>query len=234
MHLLLSLLIFWSCNDAQPLPSNTSGKEQNTALLTNKFLALGDSYTIGQSVEVKYRWPNIFQDSLAMLGIDIEEPTIIARSGWRTDALLSAALTEVTESDYGLVSLLIGVNNQYQGRSVEDYRPEFEELLRFAIARVGGDKSRVFVLSIPDYGCTPFGSSRADEIAIEIDAFNNANKEITENLGVAYFDITPASRLAKQNPELVASDGLHPSGEQYILWVREVLKNSEFIGSLTD
>ncbi len=232
MTYLIALLVsFFACQEVSVQPGSGN---QNPAEppITKKFLALGDSYTIGQSVPEEYRWPNLLQDSLEVMGIDFKEPQIIATTGWRTDQLLRAAITEATESDYGLVSLLIGVNNQFQGRSVEDYRPEFEELLQFAIARAGGDSSRVFVLSIPDYGCTPFGESRAEQIGRAVDQFNDANKEITENYGVAYFDITGISREGKYRPELVASDGLHPSGEQYILWVQEVLKNPDFISAI--
>lgn len=190
-----------------------------------KFLALGDSYTIGESVPVSYRWPVQLADSLNQRGIDCIEPTIIATTGWRTDNLKNAIIKAKLKPEYNLVSLLIGVNNYYQGKSIESYGPEFEELLNMAIKLADGIASSVFVLSIPDYGCTPFGKDNQEKITFGIDAFNAVNKSITEKLGVKYYSITDISRKGITEPDLVASDGLHPSGKMYSEWVKRILSD---------
>jgi lysophospholipase L1-like esterase len=182
------------------------------------FLALGDSYTIGESVPEKERWPVLLAKRLNAKGYQVEEPRIIATTGWRTDDLKNAIDKANLVNSYGLVSLLIGVNNQYQGKSVESYKPEFEELLRRAIELAGGRKDRVFVVSIPDYGYTPFGQPKQETISHAIDAFNNANREITLRYGVRYYYITELTRKGLEKPELVAPDKLHPSGAMYALW----------------
>jgi len=193
------------------------------------FLALGDSYTIGESVSEDQRWPVQLAKKMTENGISVESPRIIATTGWRTDELKAAIESADDLSPrYDMVSLLIGVNNQYQGRSVDSFAPEFEELLQIAIDKAGSEKAHVFVVSIPDYGKTPFGAAKEEEIARELDAYNAISKEIAERYGVAYYDITPISREAKDKPELVASDKLHPSGEMYKRWValfyKEVMK----------
>lgn len=189
-----------------------------------KFLALGDSYTIGESVQQNERWPVQLSEALNRKGFRFESPKIIATTGWRTDDLKGAVIAEDPAKDFDLVSLLIGVNNQYQGRSASDYEPEFEELLNMAISFAGGDKEKVFVVSIPDYGYTPFGKEKQATISEEIDAFNSINRSVAEKYGISYFDITPLSRKGFEDPELVASDGLHPSGKQYRLWVEIILQ----------
>jgi len=186
-----------------------------------RFLALGDSYTIGQSVPENERWPVQLANVLQSQGITTEEVRIIAQTGWRTDNLRNAIVNANLKSDYNLVSLLIGVNNQYQGGSISTYSTEFEELLQTAIELAGNDKSNVMVISIPDYAYTPFGNGSAT-ISRQIDQFNAVNKNITDRYGVAYHNITPISRRGLAEPNLVASDGLHPSGEQYTLWVNQV------------
>jgi len=190
------------------------------------FLALGDSYTIGQSVAGNECWPNQFTYALSYQGYNVEETKIIAQTGWRTDNLKLAISQQQPLTGYNLVSLLIGVNNQYQGGSIQIYATEFEELLKIAIALAGNSPEHVFVLSIPDYAYTPFG--KGDQtISTQIDQFNAVNKHITENYHVKYVDITPISRNGLIQPELVASDGLHPSGKMYALWVQEILKSVE-------
>jgi lysophospholipase L1-like esterase len=184
-----------------------------------KFLALGDSYTIGESVNESERWPMQLLQQLQSKGYECQPPQIIATTGWRTDDLKNAIAKRKPEKDFNLVSLLIGVNNQYQGKSVESYTPEFEELLNIAIEHAGGDKSKVFVVSIPDYGYTPFGRNKQAAISKDIDEFNAANKAITEKYGIKYFNITEISRKGFDDPTLVANDGLHPSGKMYALWV---------------
>lgn len=190
------------------------------------FLALGDSYTIGQSVSTPESWPEQFASSLAYKGFDVRETKIIAQTGWRTDNLKNAINNQQPLTGFNLVSLLIGVNNQYQGRSLESYAVEFEELLKTAIFLAGNSKDHVFVLSIPDYAFTPYGNGNP-AISTQIDLFNSVNRQITENYGVSYTDITPISRNGLANPELVASDGLHPSGIMYGLWVEEIMKKIE-------
>jgi lysophospholipase L1-like esterase len=190
-----------------------------------KFLALGDSYTIGESVPVKERWPVQLIDALSLKGLDCSNPRIIATTGWRTDNLRSAIKNANLSSDYTLVSLLIGVNDFYQGRTIDSYKPEFEELLKTAIKLAGGDKTKVFVVSIPDFGYTPFGKSSQPVISRGIDEFNNANRSITKLLGVTYVTITDISRRGLDDPSLVAGDGLHPSGKMYSEWVTRIVTN---------
>jgi lysophospholipase L1-like esterase len=188
-----------------------------------KFLALGDSYTIGESVAEDQRWPVQLVKELEKTGKSFSPPRIIATTGWRTDDLKNAIQKENLSNDYDLVSLLIGVNNQYQGKSAEAYAPEFEELLMMAIQFAGGDKSKVFVVSIPDYGFTLFGKEKQEMITKELNEFNRINKEIADKNGVQYFNITDISRKGIEDPELVAGDGLHPSGKMYAEWVNTIL-----------
>lgn len=187
------------------------------------YLALGDSYTIGQGVGEAERYPVQLRDSLKKSGIKTDSLLIIARTGWTTDELSRGIDATETYPPYDLVTLLIGVNNQYRGRDIENYRDEFVELLNRAIGFAGNDRSRVVVLSIPDWGVTPFAAGRdRAKIAQEIDAFNNVNRQESEQAGVAWLDITEISRLAADRPELLAPDGLHPSGLMYRMWVDEL------------
>ena len=181
------------------------------------YLALGDSYTIGQSVSEADRFPNQTVSLLRNKGVSIQDPRIIATTGWTTRNLLDAMDAAALKDNYDVVSLLIGVNNQYQGKSIEEYKTEFALLLTRAIQYGGNKPTHVFVLSIPDYSVTPFaaGSDRA-KIASEIDQFNAVNKSIAIQMGVNYIDITPISR--EPDPSLIANDGLHPSGKQYKKW----------------
>ncbi|MEP6736478.1 MAG: GDSL-type esterase/lipase family protein [Chryseolinea sp.] len=192
-----------------------------------KFLALGDSYTYGQSVATSEKWPMQLIKALRAIGLDCDDAKIIATSGWRTDDLINA-LNEDTpsNSNYNLVSLLIGVNNYYQGGSATKYRTEFEQLLRTAIQFAQGQKQNVLVFSIPDYGYTPFGQSNQGTITQGIDAFNSINEQITSSFGVPYLNITDISRLGLTQSDLVAGDGLHPSGKQYGLWVQRIIDSS--------
>jgi len=192
-----------------------------------KFLALGDSYTIGESVVATERWPVQLMDSLNARGLEYLDYRIIAVTGWRTDNLKEAIHDAKIKEEYTLVSLLIGVNNYYQGKSAESYKPEFEELLRTAIRIAGGATSRVFVLSIPDYGYTPFGKNNQETISKGIDSFNAANKSITQQLGVKYINITDISRRGLTEPDLVAFDGLHPSGKMYSEWIQRIITDAK-------
>lgn len=189
-----------------------------------RFLALGDSYTIGESVEPSGRWPVQLAQMLKSEGIAVDDPQIIATTGWTTDELAKGIQQASPTGPYDLVSLLIGVNNQYRGRSVDGYREEFRALLLQAIAFAGGNVDRMVVLSIPDWGVTPFAEGRdREKIAREIDSFNSVNREEAAKLGVAYVDVTPVSRAAENDPALLAADGLHPSGVMYHEWARLVL-----------
>lgn len=193
-------------------------------VMSIKFLALGDSYTIGESVQENERWPVQLAEAIRATGKEIEKPRIIATTGWRTDQLKKAIEEAHLSNEYGLVSLLIGVNNQYQKKTAESYAPEFEELLNMAISLAGGKKQNVFVVSIPDYGYTPFGKPRQAEISAAIDQFNLVNKTITDKIGVKYISITDLTRQGLEKPEYVAGDGLHPSGKMYALWTSRIAK----------
>jgi lysophospholipase L1-like esterase len=183
------------------------------------YLALGDSYTIGENVPADDRFPAILAARLEDKKIKADTK-IIATTGWTTGNLLNAiATSDITGKKYELVSLLIGVNNQYQGRTLDEYKRQFTQLLNISINFADGRKERVFVVSIPDYGYTPFGRNSQAQISREIDEFNAANKAIADSLGIRYFDITPISRKSVSDPDLVAGDGLHPSAKQYTQWV---------------
>lgn len=193
-----------------------------------KYLALGDSYTIGESVSEAERWPNQLRDSLNKKGYAIGKPTIIATTGWRTDNLKNAMNIAQLKPEYDLVSLLIGVNNQYQGKSSDQYAIEFEDLLKTAIHLAKGRKENVFVVSIPDYGFTPFGKPKKEAITKAIDLFNEINARITYKYKVQYFNITEISRDGLADPSLVAGDGLHPSGKMYAQWVELIVRDLEW------
>jgi len=186
------------------------------------FLALGDSYTIGEAVSQRESFPFQLVSQLKNTGLDFSaSPKIIAKTGWTTSELQAAIKADNTVKTYELVTLLIGVNNQYRGNSIDTYRKEFKELLQTAINFAGGNKKHVFVVSIPDWGVTPFAKQSGRDpkvIAQEIDSFNAVNKEETQAMGITYTDITPASRNASTDPALIANDGLHPSGKMYADW----------------
>lgn len=202
------------------LKTDTAIVKDTVSNNTYAYLALGDSYTIGESVSESDRYPVQTAALLKQEGIHFFAPEVIARTGWTTADLLRAINnTAPSQIKYDIVTLLIGVNNQYQGLSRSQYTEEFTSLLNKAIAYAGNNKGRMFVLSIPDYSVTPFGNgSNAAFIAKEIDAFNEINKEITTNTGIQYIDITSSTRLAANDPSLTATDGLHPSGKEYAKW----------------
>lgn len=189
-----------------------------------RFLALGDSYTIGESVSPEERWPGQLAAMLRERGIDVAEPEIVATTGWTTDELAAAIAENQPRGPFELVSLLIGVNNQYRGRPLEEYREQFRGLLDQAIAFAADEPGRVLVLSIPDWSVTPYavGRDRA-QIAREIDAFNRVNRDEAVRAGARYVDVTPISRMAAFNVALVAEDGLHPSGLMYRSWAELAL-----------
>jgi lysophospholipase L1-like esterase len=191
----------------------------------SRFLALGDSYTIGEGVAPSERWPEQLVTLLRTHGIALAEPEIIARTGWTTDELSTAMDAHVFHPPYALVTLLIGVNNQYRGRDLENYRSEFRALLERAIELAGKRPQRVVVVSIPDWGVTRFGRGSGRDpakIASELDAYNAANAEIAKMLHVAYVDVTTASRDGGERADMLVADGLHPSATMYRRWAEAV------------
>jgi len=191
-----------------------------------RFLALGDSYTIGEGVAAADRWPAQLVALLGERGVRVAPPEIIARTGWTSSQLASAITDAAPRGPYDLVTLLVGVNDQYRGLDVDGYRPRFVALLERAIAFAGGRPERVIVVSIPDWSVTPFAlSSGRDlgETAVAIARFNRVNREETAKKGARWVDVTPASQRAAGGGTLLARDGLHPSAAQYATWARLVL-----------
>jgi len=222
---IMIIFIAFSCgSDSQKhtIPDksdNSDEMEQEQPKL--RYLALGDSYSIGESVDPSMRYPVQIADSLEKRGYLMEDPRIIAVTGWTTSDLKAGIAAASPQGPYDLVSLLIGVNNQYQGLDMNTYKKEFGELIDQSILFAGNDTGRVIVLSIPDWGVTPFASGRdRDKIAREIDQYNAINKEITLSRGIVWIDVTAISRLALNDATLIAGDGLHPSGKMYTEWVR--------------
>jgi lysophospholipase L1-like esterase len=191
-----------------------------------RYLALGDSYTIGEGVAEDSRWPVQLARALRGEGTALDDPDIIAATGWTSDELDAAIDTAQPADDYDLVSLLIGVNNQYRGRAVDEYRLDFYALLERAIGFAAGRSDRVLVLSIPDWGATRFGRDSGRDLAVvadELDAYNDAARGICATRGVAFVDITPVSRDRGTQPEMLADDGLHPSAAMYARWTQLAL-----------
>jgi len=185
------------------------------------YLALGDSYTIGESVGDNERFPVQLASRLSADDIDISAPVIIAKTGWTTDELLAAIKEKNVTDTFSIVTLLIGVNNQYRGRSAEEYRGELKQLIDIAVNYAGGNKEHVFVLSIPDWGVTPFAEGRErKKIASEIDEYNRVKIEECDIAGINYYDITELTRI--NDASLTASDGLHPSAKMYKMWVDKI------------
>jgi lysophospholipase L1-like esterase len=189
-----------------------------------RILALGDSYTIGESVGSAERWPNRLAAMMRARGLSVAVPQIVARTGWTTDELSAGIDAAKPQGPYDVVTLLIGVNNQYRGRGLDEYRLQFRALLTRAIGLAGARPGHVVVLSVPDWGVTPFATGRdRAQIAKEIDAFNAVNRAETREAGAHYVDIVPVSRRAASDTKLTASDGLHPSAALYEEWARLVL-----------
>lgn len=187
------------------------------------YLALGDSYTIGEQVLPADNFPNKTVSTLKEKGVDAADPVIIATTGWTTDELATAIREHNINETFSVVSLLIGVNNQYRGRTVENYREEFLSLLNQAMFFADNQPNRVFVLSIPDWGVTPFAADRDKaKIAAEIDAYNDACRGITEMLHCNYIEITESTRHNGHNPDFLAPDLLHPSGMEYAIWANRL------------
>jgi lysophospholipase L1-like esterase len=186
------------------------------------YLALGDSYTIGEGVPVYESFPYQTVQLLRKAGYHVYAPEIVAKTGWTTDELQTGINNTKLLPGYDIVSLLIGVNNQYRGRSPEEYTRQLEALLQQAV-RFCVTYRQVFVISIPDWGVTPFAEGRnRSAIAHEIDTFNAINKMMAEKYKVHYIDITPGSRLAAQDTSLLTTDQLHPSGKEYGNWAEKL------------
>ena len=212
-----------------PYPNNMATEAKENF----RYLALGDSYTIGEAVPQ----PGTFPYQLARLLEQRElikhpEIKVIAKTGWTTAELKQGIARAKPKGNFGLVTLLIGVNNQYRGYDVEDYKPEFEDLLKQAIAFAGGNAAKVIVVAIPDYGCTPFGEALAYKIDKELRAYNAAAQSIATKYHVRFVDIFDISKQASARPELIAEDKLHPSATMYSLWAEKILPVAEPIVSL--
>jgi lysophospholipase L1-like esterase len=202
-------------SDSPIVPENKTGLS---------YLALGDSYTIGQSVTEAERFPVILANDLSSQNIKVLKPDIIAVTGWTTGDLLNSLATYKPNKVYDMVSLLIGVNNQYQGQSQDTYRKEFRQLLLKSTELAGGKKAKVFVLSIPDWGASKYGASyNRKQISLEIDQFNAIASEECAKESILFINITDISRRALDDPSLLASDGLHFSGKMHQLWVDSLI-----------
>jgi lysophospholipase L1-like esterase len=218
--ILITLTALSGCTKKAESNTNKTGSGKPMTSDSVSYLALGDSYTIGESEPLNESFPYQLTDFLKTDSLDADYPTIIATTGWTTDDLINAiAQSSITNKKYSFVTLLIGVNDQYQGLSQANYQVKFAQVLNTAINFAGGNASHVFVLSIPDYGVTPFANGQDSIIGPQIDQFNAINKAISLKAGVNYLDITAISREAATNPALIAPDGLHPSAKMYALWV---------------
>ncbi len=197
-------------------------------MTTLRYLALGDSYTIGERVPEKERWPNqmvaLIESSPQFTRSEDIDVTIIARTGWTVNELWQGIQTDPPQGTYDLVTLLIGVNDQYRGYPLDGYREDFHFMLGKAIEYAGGNPQHVIVLSIPDWGFTPFAISQDTEpISLQIDKFNTVNLEETKSAGAHYVDVTTISRMGLDDFDLIAPDRLHPSGKMYALWAEKTL-----------
>ena len=204
-----------------PIVSFSQNKDSMQSTYT--YLALGDSYTVGESVLLQKSFPYQTVQLLRKQGYNFSAPEIIAKTGWTTDELEEGIKEHKFLSKYDFVSLLIGVNNQYRRRDVMLYKMEFEQLLKKALAFANDKSSHVIVVSIPDYSVTPFAQSKdLDKMAKEVEVFNNVSKAVSIQYKVHYADITPGSKQAPNDPGLLAEDKLHPSAKQYTKWAEEI------------
>lgn len=232
MKTLSSFLFLISLLACQPNKLKNTTDETTMADIPMTYLALGDSYTIGEGVAEKDRYPTILVEKLNQ-STDNQwaEAEIIAKTGWTVDELEEGINSAAPKGEpYDLVTLLIGVNNQYRGRSVEDFQLEFEQMLLRAIGFAGNLPNHVVVLSIPDWGVTPFAvekGSDSEKVASEIDAYNLAKKEICEKYGVAFIDITEDYRQIGASPEMLVEDQLHPSGLVYQRWAQALYQHMD-------
>ena len=189
------------------------------------YLALGDSYTIGESVPLYKSFPYQVVHLLRKKEFNFNAPEIIAKTGWTTDELQDGINNSILLSKYDFVTLLIGVNNQYRGRDAIEYKQQYEEILKKAIELANGKKDRVIIISIPDYSFTAHAQSMdTEKISREIEVFNSINKALSIQYKVQYVDVTAGSKDVKNNPSLMAADGLHPSEKQYAKWAKEIVE----------
>ncbi|MDR9419410.1 SGNH/GDSL hydrolase family protein [Gracilimonas sp.] len=217
----ISLLLLSGCNNDVKKAENPNSSPEIESI---SYLALGDSYTIGTGINPEQSWPYQLRDSLQTLDIPLQKTDIIAVNGWTTADLQNGINEAKPDSAYDLVSLLIGVNNQYQGMDIDFYRKEFRELLEQAITFANSDADRIFVISIPNYGVTPFAESRnPDEILQEIETYNDIAEKIAAEYNIPIVNITSISELAAKDSTLLASDELHPSAKMYAMWVEKML-----------
>ncbi|MFK8038535.1 MAG: SGNH/GDSL hydrolase family protein [Crocinitomicaceae bacterium] len=221
----ITLFLIWSCTIKSHCSSITKSNKQQLT-----YLALGDSYTIGESVNENERWPLQLAAALNNEGVNLDTK-IIAKTGWRTDNLLQTAKKKLRDEKFDLVSLLIGVNNEYQGESANGFEAKFRACLDYAVTRSKKGKAGVFIVTIPDYGYTPFGKRNRKKISKRLEAYNSICKSVAKTEGVLCVDITPISQNGLIDTDLVADDGLHPSSKQYKLWVEEILKNKVMLTS---
>ena len=192
-------------------------------LMPYQYLALGDSYTIGEAVPLIESFPYQTVQALRKEIFSIAAPEVIAKTGWTTDELQTAMANYQFAKSYDIVSLLIGVNNQYRGYSLEVYKKELKHLMEKALEFAGGKQDHLFILSIPDYSVTPFAQTLDRiKIAQEIDAFNEAKMDLCQSFGVAFINITESTRRAEKNVHLLAADGLHPSAVEYKTWALQL------------
>ncbi|MBW3128798.1 SGNH/GDSL hydrolase family protein [Hymenobacter profundi] len=222
LALLFALLPFWACTHTEVPPTPMVTPPVSAATIS--FLSLGDSYTIGEGVSEQARWSVQLAQQLRQRGTEVAPPALIARTGWTTQDLQRAIVASGNQRTYELVSLLIGVNDQYQGQSAADYRPRLRQLLQTATRFAGGRSGRVVVLSIPDWGQTPYAQGRnRTQIGEEIDQFNEVARQECQQAGVAFVDITSLTRSASGDASQFAPDGLHYSGQQMATWAEAAL-----------
>jgi lysophospholipase L1-like esterase len=218
------VFVLFACSNRTPADKLKPAMQNSTDTNSFSYLALGDSYTIGESVPYDDCFP---AQTVKLLNKTkkFSSPHIVAKTGWTTDELALAITESKIQGTFDFVSLLIGVNNQYRGRDTANYRKEFTELLDAAIKFAGNKTDHVMILSIPDWGVTPFGlNSGRDvtQITKEIDEFNDVAKRLAAQKGISFIDITPHSRTAANTPSLIAGDGLHPSGKMYAYWAQKL------------
>ena len=212
-------MILFSCSSTLDVRDNEEPDNPKYS-----YLALGDSYTIGESVIETDRWPVQLAEQLRSRGYKMAAPKIIAKTGWTTEDLLREIENELNiQRDFDLVSILIGVNNQYQGKRISEYEEDLRTIFNKAVNHSKTLEKGVFAVSIPDYGYTPFGAANQEEISAEIDRFNEVFERIADEFNVPFYNITPISREAGDNPDLIASDGLHPSELMYKRWVDQFI-----------